>query len=130
MLSDPEIRDLLARLDGAPADAMESETVEFKPWVAARDARKSQVRILREAAVAIANARGGVLVLGVADRKRTRAEAIHGVGDLDPEGLRRDIYDGTDPHILVDIEPLDEPEGREFATAFRGVSESTPRPTA
>ena len=38
--------------------------------------------------MAIANANGGVLVLGVADRKRTRAEAIHGVGDLDPEGLR------------------------------------------
>ena len=115
MLATPEIRDLLARLDGAPADALESETVEFKPWVGARDARKSQVRVLREAAVAIANANGGVLVLGVADRKRTRAEAIHGVGDLDPEGLRRDIYDGTDPHILVDIEPLEEPEGRVFA---------------
>ena len=115
MLSGSEIRDLLARLDGAPADAMESETVEFKPWSAARNARKSQIRILREAAVALANARGGVLVLGVADRKRTRADAIHGVGDLDLEGLRRDIYDGTDPHILVDIEPLEEPEGRVFA---------------
>lgn len=115
MLSNSAIRDLLVRLDGAPADAMESQTVEFKPWIAARDARKSQVRILREATVAIANARGGVLVLGVADRKRTRREAIHGVGDLDPEGLRRDIYDGTDPHILVDIEPLEEPEGRVLA---------------
>ncbi len=114
MSSSLDIRDLLARLDGAPADAMESETVEFKPWIADRNAYKSQIRILREAAVAIANARGGVLVLGVADRKHTRAEAIHGVGDLDPEGLRRDIYDGTDPHILVGIEPLEEPEGRVF----------------
>jgi ATP-dependent DNA helicase RecG len=112
MLSLIEIRGLLKELDGSPADSLESETVEFKPWIAARDAHKAQVRTLREAVVAIANARGGIVVLGVADRKSTRAEAIHGVGDLDTEGLRRDIYDGTDPHILVDIEPIEEPEGR------------------
>ena len=112
MLSSSEVRALLARLDGLPADALESETVEFKPWIAAPAARKSQIRTLREAAVALANARGGVLVLGVADRKRSRAEAIEGVGALDTESLRRDIYDGTDPHILADIEAIDEPEGR------------------
>lgn len=126
MLSPVEIRHLLARLDGSPADALESETLEFKPWIAARDARKSQVRTLREAAVAIANARGGVLVLGVADRKRTRAEAIHGVGELDSEALRRDIYDGTDPHILVDIESIEEPEGRLLAIRIpRGLGVHT-----
>ena len=112
MLSLVEIRNLLARLDGSPADSLESETLEFKPWITARDARTRQVRALREAVVAIANARGGIVVLGVADRKKTRAEAIQGVGDLDSEGLRRDIYDGTDPHILVDIESVEEPEGR------------------
>ena len=115
MVSVADIRKVLTRLDGAPADALESETLEFKPWSAARDAYKRQIRTLREAAVAIANAHGGVLVLGVADRKRTRADAIHGVGDLDSEGLRRDIYDGTDPHILVDIESIEEPEGRVLA---------------
>lgn len=107
-----EIRSLLPQLDGSPADSLESETLEFKPWIAAPDARKRQARTLREAVVAIANAHGGIVVLGVADQKKTRAEAIQGVGDLDGEGLRRDIYDGTDPHILVDIEPLEEPEGR------------------
>lgn len=107
-----EIRTVLGRLDGAPADALESEILEFKPWIAARDACRRQVRVLREAAVAMANARGGVVIVGVADRKRTRAGAIHGVGDLDMEGLRRDIYDGTDPHLLVDIEAIEEPEGR------------------
>ena len=112
MLSLADIRNLLAHLDGSPADSLESETVEFKPWITARNARKSQTRTLREATVALANARGGFVVLGVADQKKTRAEAIHGVGDLDSEGLRRDIYDGTDPHILVDIEPIEEPEGR------------------
>ncbi|MCY4470285.1 MAG: putative DNA binding domain-containing protein [Thiotrichales bacterium] len=126
MLSVPEVRNLLARLDGEPADALESETLEFKPWSTARDAYKSQVRTLREAAVAIANARGGIVVLGVADRKKTRAEAIQGVGDLDSEGLRRDIYDGTDPHILVDIEAIKEPEGRVLAIRIpRGLGVHT-----
>ena len=106
------MRGLLARLDGSSADSLESETLEFKRWITAPDARKSQVQGLREAVVAIANARGGIVVLGVTDRKKTRAEAIQGVGDLDGEGLRRDIYDGTDPHILVDIESIEEPEGR------------------
>ena len=52
------------------------------------------------------------MVLGVADRKRTRSAAIVGVGRIDPRDLQRDIYDGTDPHITVDIEAMDEPEGR------------------
>lgn len=112
MLPLAEIRELLAQLDGSPANSLESETLEFKPWKTARDAYKTQVGTLREAVVAMANAQGGTVVLGVADRKRTRKEAIHGVSDLDSEGLRRDIYDGTDPHVLVDIQPLDEPEGR------------------
>ena len=51
----------------------------------------------------------------MADRKRTRSNAIHGVGDLDAAGLRRDIYDGTKPHVLVEIEKLQEPEGRRLA---------------
>ncbi len=122
MLSPAEIRELLARLDGSPADSLESETLEFKPWKTTRDAYKSQVRTLREAVVAMANSQGGIVVLGVADRKRSRTEAIHGVSDLDSEGLRRDIYDGTDPHILVDIEPMDESEGRVFVIRIpRGI---------
>ena len=39
-------------------------------------------------------------------------DAIQGVGDLVASGLRRDIYDGTEPHILVEIDELQEPEGR------------------
>jgi ATP-dependent DNA helicase RecG len=107
-----EARALLARLDEESADALESETVEFKPWDPHPDARASHLRELREAVVCLANARGGTIILGVAERKRTRRDAIHGVGTLDVTDLRRRIYDGTEPRILVDIEELVEPEGR------------------
>ena len=107
-----QIRDLLTRLDGQPADALESETVEFKSWNPTGRDIKARFREFRETVVAFANAGGGNLIIGVSDRARTRSEAIHGVGNLDPTSLRRDIYDGTDPHILVEVEELDEPEGR------------------
>jgi len=107
-----EIRSLLRRLDGEPADAIESETLECKPWEPHPGAFQSQLREVREAVVCLANARGGTIILGVADGKRTRREAIQGVGPLDANDLRRRIYDGTEPRILVDIEELIEPEGR------------------
>lgn len=106
---------LLHRLDGEPADALESETLEFKNWVETPDARERQLRDLREAVVCFANARGGVIVLGVVDRKRSRREAIVGVGDLDVRQVRKAIYDETEPHILVEIDELNEPEGRLLA---------------
>ncbi len=104
-----EIRTLLGRLDGEPADALEAEDLEFKPWE--RDPR-ALARTLREAVVCLANARGGTVVVGVKDRVRSRREAIHGVGECDTNALRRDIYNGTEPHILVEVEDLVEPEGR------------------
>lgn len=112
MSSAAEIRALLRRLDGEPADALESETLEFKPWDPHPAARDSHLREVREAVVCLANARGGTVVLGVGDRKRTRPDAIQGVGNLDIDDFRRRIYDGTEPRILVDIEELVEPEGR------------------
>jgi ATP-dependent DNA helicase RecG len=107
-----EVRTLLRRLDGEPADALESETLECLSWDLNPSAHKPCVRALREAVVCLANARGGVILVGIGDRKRTRAEAIHGVGDVDVQQLRRDIYAGTEPSILVDVEEVREPEGR------------------
>ena len=56
--------------------------------------------------------KGGTLVIGVADRSRSRSAAIEGIENLDPSDLQRSIYDGTDPHITVDIEELAELEKR------------------
>jgi len=48
----------------------------------------------------------------LADWTAGHSDAIHGVADLDADALRRDIYDGTEPHILVEVSELREPEGR------------------
>ena len=105
-----DLCELLDRLDGEPADALESQSVEFKSWDAARSSARDQLRRLRESVVAFANASGGWLVLGVADRCTSKQDAIHGVGDLSVDRLRVEIYEGTDPSILVDH--------REIATSF------------
>ena len=106
-----ELLEILDRLDGETADALESETLEFKSWQPTESHRRKS-RMVRETVVAFANARGGILVLGVVDGKRTRREAIQGVDNLDIGRLRREIYDGTDPHILVDVKEVQAPEGR------------------
>ncbi len=120
--TDAELKALLDRLDGESADDLESETLECKPWDPNPQARKSQIRDLREAVVCLANQRGGTILVGVADRKRTRMDAIHGVGTLDAETLRLDIYKGTDPPVLVDIAEVVVPEGRVLAIRVpRGI---------
>lgn len=98
-----EIRRLLDRLAEVQAEELEDDTLEFKPWE--RDPR-ALTRLLREYVVCLANARGGTIVLGVRDGVRGRENAIQGVGDYNPGSLRRDIYNGTDPHILVDLHEL------------------------
>src|SRR5262249_16910890 len=66
-----------------------------------------------ETVVCLANRSGGIVLLGVADRKKTRSDAIQGVpATLDVADLRKRVYDGTAPPILVDIDELIEPEGR------------------
>src|SRR5262245_25348313 len=96
-----ELRTLIARLDGESADALEGQTIEFKPWDADPRKLKDQLRVIRESVVCLANADGGEIVIGVADRMRSRKEAIHGVGRLDPLAVQKSIWDGTDPRITA-----------------------------
>ena len=104
-LTSEELSKLLERLDGEPADALESDVLEFK-------SSRVDVKTIRESVVAFANAQGGNLVIGVADRSCTRAASVEGNAKFDISDLQRSIYDGTAPNITVDIEELMEPEGR------------------
>lgn len=109
-MREQDVRLALRHLDGKTTDDLESETLDFTRWDP--DDPRRRERAIREAVVCFANAQGGILVVGVRDRVRTRKDAIEGVGPCDIDALRKSIYDGTDPHILVDIEELKEPEGR------------------
>jgi ATP-dependent DNA helicase RecG len=123
-----EIKTILARLDGATAEDLESETLEFKSWDPSSRVADANVRMLREAVVCFANAKGGIIILGVGDRKRTRHEAIEGVPpDLDPEQLRVQVFRGTDPAIMVEVQTLDMPEGKRLMVVRvpRGVPPHT-----
>lgn len=106
-----DLRQLLSRLDGESADDLEDETLEFK-HLNPSDGWKETARVAREAVVCLANQRGGAIVLGVRDGKRTRRDALTGIGELDLEALRRDVYRNTDPAILVDVKELIEDEER------------------
>ena len=95
----------LDRLGGAPPSALEAEAVEFREW--ASDGGE-EPRRLRESIVAFANADGGVILLGAGggsgdDRA---AEAAGAFARLNGNELRRDVYDGTDPKILVETAEL------------------------
>ena len=116
MMTSDQLRELLDRLDGESADSLESEILEFKSWRESTSYRNRK-RLVIEEIVALANHAGGTLILGVDDKARTRAGAIHGVGSLDANRLQREIYDGTDPHVTVSVTELNEPEGRVLALA-------------
>jgi ATP-dependent DNA helicase RecG len=105
--SDTEILAALDRLGSEMADDVESLYLEFKPWTSAKD----DMRIAVEYAVCFANADGGVIVFGVADRTRGRTAAIHGARGYDLDVWRRGIFDTTRPHLAVEVRELTVPEG-------------------
>ena len=82
--------------DNITADDVESETLDFKRQ---SDSRRDTEHDIADAAVCFANARGGSVVVGVADRVRG-VEAVLGT-DLDPSVLRRRIYELTTPPLDV-----------------------------
>lgn len=69
------------------------------------------MRVAVEYAVCLANADGGVVVFGVADKTRGRTAAIHGARGYDLDVWRRGIFDGTRPNLVVSVEELAVPEG-------------------
>ncbi len=102
-----EIIALLDQLSHYTADELESQWLEFKPWSSA----KEDMKIAVEYAACFANADGGVIVFGVADRTRGRIAAIHGAQGYDLDVWRRGIYAATTPGINVTVEELIVSEG-------------------
>jgi ATP-dependent DNA helicase RecG len=82
-----------------PAASFETQTLEFKQ--PANDVRKT-LEILADAAVCLANANGGTIVLGVDDRATKRVESLVGVEPgISIDVVRKGIFDRTRPNLTV-----------------------------
>jgi ATP-dependent DNA helicase RecG len=102
-----EVLALLDRLKSLTADDLECQWLDFKPWQGPKD----DMKIAVEYAACFANAEGGVVVFGVADRTRGRTKAIHGASGYDLDTWRRGIFDSTRPNLAVEVEELRVSEG-------------------
>lgn len=107
VLSDAEILALLERLEQEVADDLESQHLDFKPW----QGPKEDLKLACEYAACFANAEGGVVVFGVADKVRGRAQAIQGARGYDLDVFNRGIFNGTRPGVTAEVTELDVPEG-------------------
>ncbi|MBY3555767.1 ATP-binding protein [Modestobacter lapidis] len=87
--------------DGATAASLESARLDFKT---VGRSRTDSATDLAEAAACFANATGGCVVVGVADRKAGPAAFVG--TDLDPDRLQRRIYEVTSPPLIVTVEEL------------------------
>lgn len=66
--------------------------------------RKEFLALIAETAACLANAQGGVIVLGVRDEAASRQDAIQGVSmAYTAEGIRLAVYDGTAPSLTVAV---------------------------
>ncbi len=105
-----QINELLSLLETTIADELEDQDLDFKQWDAS--SRDKSVKIAVQMAVCMANGGGGTVVFGVADRVKGRANAIIGVPpEIDPNILKKAVYDQTDPRIIPLFEELRVPEG-------------------
>ena len=76
--------------------AGESTRQEFKSWVKCKDYRQRKDLAVKSA-VALANTKGGVRLLGVEDDG-----TITGCPKSDPQALMKAIYDMTRPSLFTD----------------------------
>jgi ATP-dependent DNA helicase RecG len=92
-----------AILGGAVADDLERQTLDFKRDHS--DGARATCRLVADAAVCFANATGGTVVLGVQPRQSGPAAFVGSA--LEPDVLRRQVWELTDPHLVIEVEPFE-----------------------
>ncbi len=107
------VRDVIS---GSPAHSLESASLDFKQ--VDRDFGKA-LTDLAEAAMCFANADGGHLVVGVADRPGG-AGALKGV-TVSVTDVRKGIFERTSPNLVVDIAEYRPPEAADVRLIVIGV---------
>lgn len=92
-----ELRAVLDQIiAGTPAARLETQQLDFKTQP---DSKPDAIKALVEASVCFANATGGTIVMGVAD-KQAGADALTGC-DLEPQQVQRRVHELTDPALMV-----------------------------
>ena len=109
-----EIRQLLRQEEG--------QRLEFKSWSKFRESKHGFLRDPREQAAAFANAKGGVILLGVEDDAPHGVHTVTGCTGYDVSLLERSIRDGTEPHLSVAIEEHALPGGVVLAVRVPAAS--------
>jgi ATP-dependent DNA helicase RecG len=105
-----DIRHLLDDLTSQPADSLEDQDLDFKEWN--ERSLPDSVGMVVDMAICMANGGGGTVVFGVRDKVTGRDAAILGVPNaIDPNLLKKTVYDRTDPRITPVFEDLPVPEG-------------------
>jgi len=105
-----EIKELLDELDHKPADDLESQDIDFKEWNTR--SISDAISLIIEMAICMANGGGGTIVFGVNDEAVGRSNAILGVPpEIDINGLKKAVYDSTDPKLTPVFQEISVPEG-------------------
>lgn len=108
------VRGVASRIrEGGRVEDFESEDLELKSWPTKRGGRTDEGKlaaILRENAVAFANASGGTLILGIRE-ERDGTGTVLGCAGHDLDALRRMVYGGTRPPLTVDFVEIEVDEG-------------------
>lgn len=100
MIPGADLDDVLRAIHGGrPAAELESQHLDFRLRGRSLD---DTVRSIVEAVLCFANADGGLVVVGVANRPGGPV-AFVGSGDLDPRILQRRIYELTVPPLVCDV---------------------------
>ena len=98
------VEDLLEKLhSGAVAADLETATLEFKQE---DPSLRRTLEILTDAVVCLANAEGGRIVVGVADRPGKGGSVVGVSADLSPLVVVRGVFDRTQPSLSVPVEEL------------------------
>lgn len=97
-------RALNAIVEGAPADALESRTLDFKEDVPGPEQPAKLLKEVAQGAVCFANSDGGTVVIGVRN-KPGGPGALTGT-TLSLEEVARRVYDLSRPHLTVDVQEL------------------------
>jgi ATP-dependent DNA helicase RecG len=100
------VSDITAALDQilegrSTAGELEGDQLDFKRE---KDSRQDTAHDLADAAICFANAGGGTIVVGIADKASGPAAFIGATND--PQFIRRRIYDVTSPSLDVNVREL------------------------